>query len=185
MAQSRAPIPNLDDMDENQRFIYDQSVKFFGEPIGPRIALISSPLVAKAWGDLLAAIQGSELPRKYWELSILIVARYWSSQFEFWAHSKKAIAEGLSENIIEAIKNNIKPNFINTDENIVYEYCHDLIYKRTVSDTTYENLRQLIGGKQVVELTVLMGHYSSVAMTLVAHKVALPKNVSPPLPELT
>jgi len=138
-------------------------------------------LVTK-WADLLTAITESKLPRAFWELSILVVARYWGSQFEFWAHEKKALEEGVDPEVIEAIRHKKTPNFKNDDLALVYLYCYELIYNKKVSDATYNSLRNLIGQKQLIELTALMGHYTSVALTLLAHEVALPEGVEPPLP---
>jgi 4-carboxymuconolactone decarboxylase len=66
----------------------------------------------------------------------------------------------------------------------VYDYATELLENHHVSDETYGRLRDVIGSRQLVELTVLMGHYSSVAMTLNAHCMPLPDGVEPPLPSL-
>lgn len=184
-----SPVPRIDlpapcDMTSGQRAVYDQAVNFFGAPIGPRIALLITPDVAARWSDLLTALEVSSLSRRLWELTILFVAREWDSQFEWWAHEGPARREGLSPNVIEALRVGKRPAFVNRDEALVYDYLSELMRSHRVSDTTYDALKAEIGSKQVVELTVLAGHYSSVAMTLAAHDVQLPPEVLPPLPDL-
>jgi len=182
MTASRVELPPYEEMNANQKKIYDQTVAHFGKPMGPRLALLPADQVVTKWADLLKGIQESELPRNFWEMSILVVARYWNCQFEFWAHEAKARKEGVSDDVIDAIRNGQVPNFKNDDEQVVYQYCQELIYDKKVSDKTYQALRTFVGQKQLIELTVLMGHYSSVAMTLIAHEVALPDGVDAPLP---
>jgi 4-carboxymuconolactone decarboxylase len=181
---ARVEIPALEDMSPEQRRIYDQALSHLGGPVGPRIALIGTPEVAARWSDLLTAVQKSALDRRLWELSILIVARHWGSQFEWYAHERPALERGISREAVEAIRLGQRPTTLLNDEQRVYDYATELLENHHVSDETYGHLRDLIGSKQLVELTVLMGHYSSVAMTLNAHCMPLPDGVEPPLPSL-
>lgn len=188
-SDQRKPVPRIDlpqpcDMSPEQKAVYDQSVKFFGAPIGPRIALMITPEVAARWSDLLAALEKSTLSRRLWELSILFVAREWDSQFEWWAHEGPALKQGLSPDVIEALRRGERPVFHNPDEAAVYQYLTELLRDHRVTDATYDAIKAEIGSKQVVELTVLAGHYTNVAMTLAAHDVQLPPGVVPPLPPL-
>lgn len=181
---SRVQLPPLEAMTPVQRRIYDQAVAHLGGPVGPRIALIETPEVAARWSDLLTAVEQSELDRRFWELSILVVARHWRSQFEWYAHEGPAIERGISREAVEAIRLGQRPTTLQDDEQRVYDYATELLQNHHVSDETYGRLRDLIGSRQLVELTVLMGHYNSVAMTLNAHCVPLPDGVALPLPAI-
>lgn len=181
---ARVELPALEDMSPEQRRIYDQALSHLGGPVGPRIALIGTPEVAARWSDLLTAVQQSALDRRLWELAILIVARHWGSQFEWYAHERPALERGISREAVEAIRHGRRPTTLLEDEQRVYDYATELLENHHVSHETYGRLRDLIGSKQLVELTVLMGHYSSVAMTLNAHCMPLPDGVEPPLPLL-
>ncbi|WP_054107216.1 carboxymuconolactone decarboxylase family protein [Novosphingobium sp. AAP83] len=181
------PVPRIElplpcDMSPEQRAVYDQAVNFFGAPIGPRIALMITPEVATRWSDLLTALEKSTLSRRLWELTILFVAREWDSQFEWWAHEAPALRQGLSHEVVEALRRGERPAFENADEAAVYQYLTELMHDHRVTDPTYDALKAHIGSRQVVELTVLAGHYANVAMTLAAHDVQLPPDVDPPLP---
>lgn len=178
---SRVQPPARESMTPQQQEIYDLAVKYLGGPYGPRIALINSPGVAQAWSDLLTSLEATKLDRRLWELTILIVAREWNSQFEWWAHAKPAAERGVPVDVIEAIRLGRRPKFSRPDEAAVYAYFTELYHTRDISDATYERLRGIIGTNGVVEMTVLAGHYNNVAMTLAAHRVPLPPGAKPEL----
>ena len=48
----------------------------------------------------------------------------------------------------------------------------------------YDRARALVGSDALVDLTVLAGHYTSVAMTLAAHRMPLPPGAEALLPSL-
>jgi 4-carboxymuconolactone decarboxylase len=180
----RVPLPDLARLSDGQRAIYDRTIAFLGAPVGPRMVLLESPDIAAKWAELLDALENTSLPRNLWELSILFVAREWTSQFEWWAHEKKGLSAGLKASDIEAMREGRRPNFDLAAEHAVYDYLTELYRDKAISDKTYDGLREIIGARQLVELTVLIGHYTSVAITLVAHRVELPPGVQPPLPSL-
>ena len=180
---SRLTLPPVAEMNEAQRVIYDQALRHFGAPIGPRIVFLETPELGLAWSALLSALEKSALPKRVWELAVLIVARDWTSQFEWWAHEKAALKAGVPVNVMEAIKADQRPTFNDALDRATYNYVTQLLRERRVSDATYAALHVAIGSRQLVELTVLVGHYSNVAMTLAAHAVQLPATAAPPLPE--
>lgn len=179
---SRVPLPALQTMNAAQRASYDQSVAAFGAPTGPRLVMIDTPEVAAAWTGLAGALAKSALPKSLWELTILTVAREWDSQFEWWAHEPAALKAGVSPEVIAAIKTGETPRFGNDAQAATYSYVTELYRHHRVADATYDRLRAIIGSRQLVELTVLMGHYNNVAIALAAHDVQLPPGVAAPLP---
>lgn len=181
---SRVTLPPLAAMDAHQRAVHDQAVAFFGAPTGPRIAMIDTPEVGEAWTGLAKALAKSALSAALRELTILVVARLWDSQFAWWAHERRALEAGLSPDTIAAIKGGQIPDFTREDEAATYAYVTELCRDHRVGDATYMRLRDCIGSRVLVELTVLTGHYTNVAMTLAAHAVPLPPGIVPPLPAL-
>jgi 4-carboxymuconolactone decarboxylase len=178
---SRVPLPAVEHMSAQQRQMYDSTIAFLGGPYGPRMALINVPDIARPWGELQRAITAHGLAPRLFELTILVVAREWDSQFEWWAHAEKAAKAGVPGEVIESIRQRQTPRFAADDERAAYEYLIELLRHHDVGDATYERLRALIGSDGVVALTALAGHYCNVAMTLAAHRVALPPGVAPPL----
>jgi 4-carboxymuconolactone decarboxylase len=75
---------------------------------------------------------------------------------------------------IEAIRQGKPPHFATTEETLIYRYATELITTHRVSEDTYQEAWKLLGTRTLVDLTVLLGHYTSVSMTLNAHEVPLP-----------
>jgi len=173
----RITAPPIEQMNEVQKKEYDMSIKGFGGPTGPRMPLINSPEVLQAWQGMQVALTKSNLPNKLRELAILTVASEWKSEFEWYVHAKSAQQAGIDPNVIEAIRVGKPPTFASEDEKIVYHYSHELVSRHRVSDASYNAAWKLLGTRSLVDLTVLLGHYTSVSMTLNAHEVPLPDGV--------
>jgi 4-carboxymuconolactone decarboxylase len=164
-------------MTEDQKALYDKESGTFSGPIGPRMPLINSAEVERAWDQLSAALAKSALPRNLRELAILTVAVTWRSEFEWYVHSPAAVRFGIDPSIVEAMRKGQEPAFTADDQRIVYRYATELQRTHQVSDDAYAAAWKLLGTKTLVDLTVLIGHYTSVSMTLNAHKVPIPDGV--------
>ena len=75
--------------------------------------------------------------------------------------------------------------FSKDDEEAVYEFSRQLHEKKSVDDKAYQRTLEFLGVQGVVELTALIGYYSMVAMTLIAHQIPLPEGSKPELPPLS
>jgi 4-carboxymuconolactone decarboxylase len=178
----RIPFPPLDQMEPAQRAEFEQQSKSFYTPIGPRVPLMVSPDVSAAWASLSSALQKSALPQDLFELTIIVVSREWAAPFEWWVHAPQAVNAGVPADAVEAIRLGRTPTFTKPGQEATYRYLTELLRDHRVSDSTYARLHAIIGTRQLVELTVLAGHYTNVAMTLVAHNVPLRADVPPPFP---
>lgn len=182
-AEARVKPPPPEEMTPLQRDLYDGAVKSLGSPIGPQMALLGVPEVAIRWRDLLDSLRQTEVSPRLWELVILIAARHWDCQFEWWAHEPRAAAAGLPAEVIEDLRHDRHPCFEAADERATYAYVTALLKAHAVSDAVYDAARAHLGQRGIVEMTVLLGHYCNVALTLIAHRVPLPDGVKPPLPD--
>jgi 4-carboxymuconolactone decarboxylase len=180
----RIPLPTLDQMDPAQRDEFIKGSQGLHTPVGNRIPLMLSPEVEAATTQMLPALGKSALPHDLWELTILMVGREWTAQFEWWTHSTQAVMVGLPADAVEAIRVGKTPKFSNPGQEATYHYLVELLQDHKVSDETYAQLRTIIGSRQLVEMTSLAGYYTGVAMHLVAHNIPLRSDVKPPLPEL-
>lgn len=174
----RITAPPVEQMNEEQKKQYDSSVRAMGGPAGPRMPLINSPEVVQAWQGMQEALSKSALPNKLREVAIIAVAAVWKSEFEWYVHSKSALQLGVAAAAVEAIRAGKEPQFTAEDEAVVYRYSHELVANHRVSDATYNAAWKLLGTRTLVDLTVLLGHYTSVSMTLNAHEVPLPDGVA-------
>jgi 4-carboxymuconolactone decarboxylase len=142
---------------------------------GPYNPLLRSPVLASRMYDLLEYLRwNSSLPPRLSELAILIQARLWRSQVEWYAHYPIAMKAGLSEQVAADLKANKRPSGMKPDEEAVYDLCMDLSTKHEVSDEVFNRAKQVLGEQQVVDLVGISGTYVTVAMVLAVAEAGVP-----------
>lgn len=181
---ARIPLPTTESLTSAQRRVYDAIVVGpRGGVRGPFLAALHSPDLADKWQQLgeLLRYRTSLAPRLS-ELAILVTARRWDCQFEWYAHEPHALSGGLAAATINDIRHGRTPQFVNADEQVVFDYTSELHEHRTVSAQTHGRLVRALGIVGVVELTALIGYYTMVAMTLNAHEILPPHDAMTLLP---
>jgi 4-carboxymuconolactone decarboxylase len=118
------------------------------------------------------------------ELAILILAREWTAQFEWFAHRPAAAKAGLSETTIEQLRRGERPTALQADEAVIYDLAVALIRDHAVGDVVFDRARALLGDEQLVDLISMIGEYMKVALLLNAGRVGVPDGNEPPLPPL-
>jgi 4-carboxymuconolactone decarboxylase len=161
---SRLPPVALDDMTAEQKAVYDDIV---GGPRGQ----------VQALGAYCR--YGSSLPKRLSELAILITAREWSAEFEWWAHRPQAQEAGLPEHIIEAIRKNETPAFAANDERAVYDIATTFYREHRLSDALYARGLAVLGQDMLIDLIGVLGYYAMVSMTINAFDVTPPSGTAP------
>ena len=152
-----------------------------GEVRGPFIALLHNPAIARhlqALGEQLR--WKGKLPPKLVELAVLITARRWTCQHEWFMHEQLARKAGLEGAIIDALRERREPP-ASGDEALIYAFCRDAHAGGRVSDENFEAVRARFGLDGAVELLVLCGYYTMMAMVLNTAGLPLPGNAEPPL----
>lgn len=152
---------------------------------GPFNVWLRSPGVGNRLQELGSELRfRTSLPQALNEFAILITAREWSSQYEWYAHHRLALAAGLPASVAADLAEGRRPANMSDDQRIIYDFCTELHRTRFVSDATYEAVKQRFGERGVVDLIAVSGYYVAVAMTLNTARVGLPAGVAPPLPTL-
>ena len=153
--------------------------------VGPFNALLRSPEVADRVQRVGEYVRfQTTIPAPLNEMAILITGRFWSAQFEFWAHARLARTAGLPDPIIEAIAAGHRPATMSGDERIVYEFCTELFRDKAVSDATFKAIVDRFGEQGVIDLIAATGYYSIVSMVLNVDRYPLPEGEQPPLKAL-
>src|SRR5690606_14081461 len=121
------PIPP-ERMTEAQRAVAEEFKAKRGHDVdGPFLALIRSPEIFKAADHLGRYIRfESPIPSKLKEMAILITARRWTQQYEWYTHRQVAMHAGLSPAIADAIAEGRVPDQLAEDEDAVYRFCTEL-----------------------------------------------------------
>jgi 4-carboxymuconolactone decarboxylase len=150
---------------------------------GPRGGSIDGPfnvqLRSPEMGDLAqqfgaATRFATTVPRKLYELAIILTARHWTAQFEWYAHRRAAQQAGISPAICDAIAQGRRPTGMPPDEEVVYNFASELLETKQVSDATFAAAKNLLGERGVVELINVMGWYGTVSMYLNVDRYPLP-----------
>jgi 4-carboxymuconolactone decarboxylase len=156
-----------------------------GEVRGPFLALIHNAGLARRMQALGEHLRWhNKLPLPLLELAVLVTARKWSCQHEWYMHEKLARKAGLAGRIIEAVAQGADPEGLSADEALVYRACKQAHRDGRLDDATFGALRERFGLDGVLDLLVLNGYYSAMAMVLNTAGMALPDNASPPLRSL-
>lgn len=126
----------------------------------------------------------SSIAGKLNELAILVTARHWTSQYEWFAHHKLALEGGLNPKIAEDIAQGRRPAGMDADETLVYEFSVALHESQGVSDELYAKAVARFGERGVVDIISVNGFYSLVSMCLNVDGTPLPEGTPLPLPPL-
>jgi len=108
----------------------------------------------------------SSLPPILSELGILVTARCWSAEYEWFAHKRIALEAGLDPEIAEAIRQRKRPHFSDPKQKIVHDFALALHQDRKVPQDIYDRASELLGAEGVVDLVAVLGYYGFVSMTL-------------------
>ncbi|WP_431267792.1 carboxymuconolactone decarboxylase family protein [Dankookia sp. P2] len=152
---------------------------------GPFPAMLRSPEVADRFQKLGEYLRfDSSIPTALNELAILVTAREWSAQYEWYAHHLLAMKAGLPPHIAEAVAEGRKPDGMDADQTLVWQFCTELHKTKQVSDATYAAAKDRLGERGIIDLIAVSGYYVAVAMTLNVAQVPLPPGVPVPLKPL-
>ncbi|HEX4598788.1 MAG TPA: carboxymuconolactone decarboxylase family protein [Burkholderiaceae bacterium] len=180
-AQQRLPtIPPAQYSDEQKKaadeFLAARKMPLFG-PFEP---MMHSPQLmnqARAMGDYLryhAAI-GEPLS----EFAILVIAREWSQDYEWFVHYPLALKAGVKPEMAQAIAEGRRPPEMSEDQDTVYSFLTELSRNKQVSNPTFNRALGRFGSKGVVDLTGLSGYYTLLAMQLNVARYPIPKDARP------
>ena len=143
---------------------------------GPYNVLLRSPEVGNLAQQFGAHTRfNSSLPLALNELAILLVARFWTCQFVWWAHRRIAFDAGLPRDLIEAIAAGTAPQGHPADVAAVYGFCNELLQTRQVSDASYAAAVEMFDEIGVVDLMATMSYYTLVSMSLNVDRYPLPE----------
>jgi len=180
--EPRFPQLTVEQLNDQQRPLGDQIMKVSSVGIaGPYNLLLRSPVLGQRMFDLLYYLRWStSVPLRLNEFAILIIARQWRSQVEWFAHAPLAQKAGLSPDVIADLKAKKRPANMQPDEAAVYDFVTELTTNHEVSDETFSRTKQMLGEQQLVDLTTLAGTYISVAMVLAMAEEGLPPGKEAP-----
>jgi 4-carboxymuconolactone decarboxylase len=127
----------------------------------------------------------TSLPPRLSELAILITARQWTAQYEWYAHYPLALKGGLDPKIADAIAAGQRPEGMKEDEAALYDLASELYRDKKVSDPVYKAALGQFGERGIMDIIGIIGYYDLVSMTLITMQAGMPDDKVKPLPALT
>ena len=177
-----------EELTPEQRAQYERVGKFrkpgpdasYGGPFDP---WIRSPEVARravSFGNFIW--ERTTLDRRLVELAIIITGRFWEANVEWVSHSKMALENGVTQEVIDAVFDQRRPEKAPEDELVVYDVCQALHETHQLPMNLYQKAVGLFGERGLVEIIATIGYYTLAAMTLNAFDVGLGEGVKAPFP---
>jgi 4-carboxymuconolactone decarboxylase len=146
---------------------------------GPFNAMLYAPPVGHALQELGAAIRfRTELAPRIREMAILVVAQAWDSAFERASHEPIGREAGLTDREIEALRGGADPGFADKQEQAAYSVVRALTGldpgTADLDDEEYDTAVAVLGERALVELSTLVGYYTTLALQMRIFRVDFP-----------
>jgi len=152
-----------------------------GRVSGPTSITINSPEMAKRRGVLTNYLRyETKFERKYLELAIITTARLMDCPYVWNAHAPAARKEGISDGVIEALRENKSLPNMEPAEAAIVSYATEFYTTHRVTERTFNSALELFGTQYLVEITSLMGHYAQTAFILNAFEVPISNDSTEP-----
>lgn len=178
---SRFPALYPEQMTPAQREVHDAIASGpRGGVRGPFLALLHNPELAmhiQALGEYLRF--KTRIPQPLMEIAILVTARHWTAQYEWYAHAKLAAKAGVAQATIDAIARNAKPSGLTADEALVHAFAEQVLKLGAPDDAMFAAARDRFGLDGVLDLVALCGYYTTIGLVLNAAQVPVPEGPPP------
>ena len=170
-----------DQMTAEHQAVYDDIAKSRGSVRGPFPVLLHNPGLASASEKLGGYARfGSQIEPRLLEFAAAVLARLWGAHVEWAAHSRLALEAGLDPDILDALKDGTRPDFVNDDEAAIYDFLTMLLKTSKVDDATYAACLAALGERGLIDLMAIITHYTVINMTLNTFRVPVPDGVETP-----
>ena len=144
---------------------------------GPGSITINSPEMARRRAYLTNYLRfESTFPKKIQELAIIVTARAMDCQYVWNAHAPAARNQGVSDDLVDAIRDKKTLPHLSPDEAAIISYATEFFQTHKVSTPTFNSALEQFGSQHLVEITALIGHYTQTSMILNTFEVTLPED---------
>ena len=181
---ARLPIATRESVPEAHRALFDEMVQRLGSVprYGPGSVMIHVP-EAHRWATGLNDYlrNQSSLSKKVQELAMLVTARALDCQHIWNAHAASARQAGVRDAIVDALRDRQELPELTPDEAAVLNYGREFFCTHWVSRGAFQAALEQFGRQGIVELSLIMGNYSLLALLINAFDTDLPPDRIEPL----
>ena len=160
-------------MSPNMRTAYEVTMKLRGQVPGPHKIWLANPKLSETIVPTGAYYQTeSTLTKAEIEIVTNVINGRWLAAYANYEHEKIGEEQGhLASHNVQALIAGISTSFDDARQQIVYELAFTLAAPRVVPTGMYQRAKGLLGDAGIVDVTVLMGWFTAVSMTLMAFDV--------------
>ena len=163
----------VDEMSPEMKDAYDFTLKLRGQVPGPHKIWLSNPTLSKTIVPTGEYYQTkSTLKKAEIEIVTNIINSRWLAAYSNYEHEKIGEDAGhLPADKVQALIAGLPTSFDDPRQQMVYELATTLAQPRVVPQGMYDKAKQLLGDAGIVDVTVLMGWFTAVSLTLMAFDV--------------
>ncbi len=161
------------EMEADMRSAYDYTVKLRGAVPGPHKIWLSNPKLLRTIVPTGAYFQtGSTLTKAEIEIATNVIDGRWRTAYTNYEHEKMGIEVAhLAPEKVAALVAGLPTSFDDARQQVVYELSSTLAATRVVPVTLLRRAQGLLGDAGIVDVTVLMGWFTSACLTLMTYDV--------------
>jgi 4-carboxymuconolactone decarboxylase len=149
---------------------------------GPFNALLRSPEIGDLSQQLGNTLRfSSGLSGRLREIATLMAGRAWTSTYEWYAHARYALDEGIDPAVVQAIAEHRTPDLaaMPAEDAIVWRVADELLYTRRITDTTFAEALAVLGEQRLWSSATIAAYYEYVSMLLNVDRYPLPADAPP------
>ena len=148
-------------------------MKLRGQVPGPHKIWLANPTLSKTIVPTGAYYQTkSTLTKGEIEIVTNVINGRWLAAYSNYEHEKIGEEQGhLEPHKVQALIAGLPTSFEDPRQQIVYELASTLATPRIVPVGIYKRAKDLLGDAGIVDVTVLMGWFTAVSLTLMAFDV--------------
>jgi 4-carboxymuconolactone decarboxylase len=163
----------VSEMPADMRQAYDYTRKLRGQVPGPHKIWPANPKLSQTIVPTGAYYQTeSTLTKAEIEIVTNIINGRWGAAYSNYEHEKIGIELGhLAPEKVAALIAGLPTSFDDHRQQVVYELASALAAARVVPVGLFRHARDLLGDAGIVDVTVLMGWFTGVSLTLMAYDV--------------
>ena len=161
------------EMPAEMRDAYDTTMRLRGQVPGPHKIWLANPALSKTVVPIGAYYQTrSTLTKAEIEIATNLINGHWRAAYSNYEHEKIGEeAGGLAADKVEALIAGLPTGFDDPRQQVVYELVCALVASRVVPTGLYRRAEALLGDAGIVDVTMLLGWFTGVSLTLAAFDV--------------
>jgi 4-carboxymuconolactone decarboxylase len=140
---------------------------------GPLKIWVHNPKLAKAVGPLVEHMLpgNNSLTEREREIAVCLINSTWHAAYSTDLHARRLEQLSVPAETVEALVGALPASFADAREQVVYEMVSTLLHERWVPQTLYERAVKVLGHVGITDVTVLLGEYTAVSLTLAFYDV--------------